>query len=49
VYAGGVATDQQDDVTGTFPENPTSIHADAYGELYITFENVEIHRIEAAP
>ena len=29
------------------PGGPTSIHADAYGELYITFEGGQVHRIEA--
>ena len=29
------------------PGGPTSIHADAFGELYITFETGEVRRIEA--
>jgi glucose/arabinose dehydrogenase len=49
VYSGGVATDQQDNITPSFPADPTSIHADAFGELYITFGSGQIHRIEAAP
>jgi glucose/arabinose dehydrogenase len=50
VYDNGVATDVIHHGDGSdFSANPTSIHADSFGELYITSESGEIERIEVAP
>jgi glucose/arabinose dehydrogenase len=45
IEAGQVAGAVEHPVT--VPGGPTSIHADAYGELYMTFEGGQVHRIEA--
>ena len=45
VYAGGQATDVIDH-PGSFQSHPGSLHADALGELYITYENGRIYHIE---
>jgi len=36
-------------LTGTFPVNPSSIHADARGELYETTTAGDVYRLEVAP
>ncbi len=37
------------DLTGTFPARPTSLHADARGELYMTNETGSVYHLEAGP
>ena len=44
--SGTVATS---DLTGTFPRNPASIHADARGELYETVTSGEVFHLVAGP
>jgi glucose/arabinose dehydrogenase len=43
------STDLQPASGETFPANPTSIHADARGELYVTTSNGGVFHIEAGP
>ena len=45
VYSGGTATDVIEH-PGTFPGNPTSVHADTDGEIYFTHENGAITHLE---
>ncbi|MGN6103669.1 MAG: PQQ-dependent sugar dehydrogenase [Kofleriaceae bacterium] len=37
------------DQQGSFPQNPTSIHADARGEQYMTTISGRVYRLEASP
>jgi len=45
----GLACHNYNDVTGSFPANPASIHEDARGELYVTTTAGTIFHIEAGP
>jgi glucose/arabinose dehydrogenase len=38
-----------ENLTGTFPARPTSLHADSRGELYITTITGDVHHLEASP
>ena len=47
INASGVFTKQ--DLPGTFPSSPASLHGDARGELYLTTTSGSIFHIEAGP
>jgi hypothetical protein len=46
-FMNGTLTSEE--LTGSWPAKPTSIHADARGELFLTTETGDIYTIEAGP
>jgi glucose/arabinose dehydrogenase len=48
VYTGGIATNPSQ-INGVYSGNVTSIHAAAFGEIYLTTEGGAILHLEAAP
>lgn len=48
-FDAGTGTVTSTELPGAWPTSPSSIHADARGELYLTNTNGEVYHIEAGP